>query len=240
MIKFHCRKNAGKILADKLTHYLQKQQNQIHHNEIVVVGLPRGGAIVALEVARAFGSQLEILVSKKIPYPGDEEFAIGAVTSDGEVVLNPKIPDTSPWEHYIEEHRQRLLHQTKESECFFYDNAGHVPCSLEKKIVIIVDDGIATGMTALAAIETVRQRGAKMIIMAAPVMSLESHHEVSKLCQHVVANNVPSDLSTIGQFYEDFRPVSNEEVVIAMQESRHFAPPADLSFILQCPNEKIT
>lgn len=234
---FRNRKDAGEKLADRLHEYLKHELKQVSHGDIIVVGLPRGGAVVALEVARKFGCQLDILASKKIPYPGYGELAIGAVTSDGEVVLNPNIPDTTQWEHYVEEQRQRLLHQTKEMEGSFYDQAGYIPSSFENKIVIIADDGVATGMTAIAALETARLRGAKMIVMAAPVMSLESHHEISTFCGHVVANYVPSDFMSVGQYYVDFKQTTNEEVVWAMQESHRFAPPSDMSFILQFPNK---
>lgn len=239
MTKFQNRKDAGEKLADKLQQYLKRELQQIFHDDLVVVGLPRGGAVVALEVARKFGCQLDILVSKKIPYPGDTEFAIGAVTSDSEVVLNPNIPDTIPWEHYIEKQRQKLLHQTKEMEGKFYDLAGYIPSSFENKIVVIVDDGVATGMTAIAALETARLRGAKMIIMSAPVMSLESHHQISKFCRHLVADYVPSDFMAVAQYYVDFKQTTDEEVVVAMRESHHFAPPVDMSFILQWPNKRM-
>lgn len=235
MTKFQNRKDAGEKLAEKLKVYLEHEQRQIPHKDLVVVGLPRGGVIVALEVARKFGCQIDILASKKITYPTQPEYAIGAVTSDGEVVLNPDIPDTTSWEHYVEEQRQMLLHQTKEMEGTLYDKAGYIANLFENKIVIIVDDGVATGMTAIAAIETARQRGAKMIIMAAPIMSIESHHEISKFCGHVVASAVHSDFMSVGQYYDNFQQTTSEEVVDAMRESHHFAPQSDMSFILQWP-----
>lgn len=239
MIIFENRTEAGKQLADKLFLYLKRELKQFQQGEIIVVGLPRGGAIVALEVARKFGCHLEILVSKKIPHPSDGEYAIGAVTADSEVVLNPDIAENEGWQHYIEEQRQRLLHQTKEMEEAFYDQAGYICDSFENKVVIVVDDGIATGMTAVAALETARMRKAKMIIMAAPVMSPDSHHAVTKFCHHVVASHVPSDFLAVGQYYRDFKQTNFEEVIEAMKESRHFAPPADVSFLLQCPNKRL-
>lgn len=237
MINFKNRKEAGKALAEKLYLYLKHELAQFHQGEIVVVGLPRGGALVGLEVARKFNCHLDVLVSKKIPHPSDEEFAIGAVTSDSEVVLNPDIPENEAWEHYVEEHRQRLLHQTKEMEDAYYDQAGYIPCNFENKIVIVVDDGIATGMTAVAALETTRLRNAKMIIMAAPVMSAESHHAITKFCHHVVAICVPSHFEAVGQYYSDFNPTDFGDVIDAMRESRLFAPPADMGFLLQWPNK---
>jgi predicted phosphoribosyltransferase len=237
MIIFKDRKEAGKQLAEKLFLYLKRELKEFQQSDIVVVGLPRGGAIVALEVARKFGCHLEILVSKKIPHPGDGEYAIGAVTADSEIVLNPDIPENDGWQHYIEEQRQRLLHQTKEMEEAFYDQAGYIADIFENKIVIVVDDGVATGMTAIAALETARMRQAKMIVMAAPVMSPDSHHAITKFCHHVVASYVPSDFLAVGQYYRDFKPTEFEEVIDAMKESRHFAPPVDMSFLLQSPNK---
>lgn len=233
MTEFINRKEAGVALAEKLKQYLEKNLKNTHKNDILIVGLPRGGVSVALEVARKFGSQLDILVSKKIPHPSCAEYAIGAVTSDGQIVLNPDIPESTDWQHYLEEQSQKLLCKTKESEGYFYDHAGYIPRIFENKIVIIVDDGIATGMTAIAAAETARHRGARLVIVAAPVISLESHHQISKFCQHVIGIHVTSDFETVGQFYLDFSQISDQEVLDAMKESHRFAPPGDMSFILQ-------
>lgn len=233
MTEFKNRKKAGEALAEKVYIYLHKNMQNVHKNDILVVGLPRGGVIVALEVARKFGCQLDVLVSKKIPHPSCGEYAIGAVTSDGQIVLNPEIPESSDWEHYLDEQSQRLLSKTKESEGYFYDHAGYIPRLFENKIVIIVDDGLATGMTAIAATETASHRGAKTVVVAAPVISLESHHQISKFCQHVIGNHVTSDFETVGQFYLDFTQITDQEVIDAMKESHRFSPPSDLSFILQ-------
>ena len=233
MTEFKNRKKAGVALAEKLEHYLSKSLPNANKSDFLIVGLPRGGVVVALEVARRFRCQLDILVSKKIPHPSCPEYAIGAVTSDGQIVLNPDIPESSDWEHYLEEQSHRLLSTTKESEGYFYDHAGYIARVFENKIVIIVDDGIATGMTAIAAAETARHRGASTVVVAAPVISLESHHQISKYCQHVVGNLVTADFETVGQFYLDFKQVTNQEVLDSMRESHRFAPPGDLSFILQ-------
>lgn len=217
---FANRSEAGKKLAEKLNQHPLVVNNQ---SNLVVVGLPRGGVLVALEVARKFACPLDIIASKKIPYPGQPEYAIGAVTSDGIMVLNPDIPDNQQWHSYIEKTRQELLEYTIEIERRFYQLALCKPSSFKDKTVIVVDDGIATGMTAMAALETARHRGAEKTIMAAPVVSIQSLEDMRLRCDHVVAVYVPDELHSVGQYYLNFDQTGNEEVVQALSEGTRFA-----------------
>ncbi|HEY9784104.1 MAG TPA: phosphoribosyltransferase family protein [Candidatus Obscuribacterales bacterium] len=219
---FRNRKTAGEELAKALCEYLSRQPALIAKNKIMVVGLPRGGVPVALEVARKFGCPVEVIVSKKLPFPGQAEFAIGAVSSEGTVVLDPTLPKTQAWKAYIDEQRQRLLDKTREIEDAFYDAAGRHIQPFQGKTVIVVDDGVATGMTAMAAIETVKKRGAARTIMAAPVMSREAYMQLLAMCNDVVAMSIPEEFLAVGNHYVDFAQTSDEEVISAMRESSRF------------------
>lgn len=221
------RTDAGIKLAEKIAATLAADST----NTPYIVGLPRGGVPVALEVARKLGCPLELIEAKKLPYPGQPEFAIGAVSADGVVVLNHDIPgleemtalQSARWQNYIEQQRKQLLEKTKTVEAQFYHQAGRSKASLEGKIVVIVDDGIATGMTALAAIKTARNQGAARVILAAPVMSQESYEELKSHCDTIVTLSIPDNFRAVGLYYEDFSQTSDEEVVQALRESTGFA-----------------
>jgi putative phosphoribosyl transferase len=216
---FANRNKAGEQLAAKLMHYLAEHSELGSPNNFLVVGLPRGGVPVALAAARQLGTPLDILVSKKLTLPDEPEFAIGAVSSAGIMVLNRDFPLSNEWESYIEEQRKILAQKTRQMEEEFYALADRSPPSLKDKTVVVVDDGIATGMTAYAALETARHRGAKFIIMAAPVMAYQSYRELPSYCDAVITLSIPEDVLSVGQHYADFRQTTNEEVVEGMRES---------------------
>jgi putative phosphoribosyl transferase len=218
---------AGRQLAEKLDHYFSSLPGVDRRSNLIVVGLPRGGVPVALEVARKFGCPLEIIVAKKLPYPGQPEYAIGAVSSDGIVVLNPDVPKDFQWRAYIDGQRQRLLDETSQAEQQFYDQAGRKRSPFAGKTVIVVDDGIATGMTAFAALEAARQRGATRTIMAAPVMSPQSYRQLQSHCNEVIALSMPPEFRSVGQHYITFEQTSNKEVVSDLRQSLSFAPHFD-------------
>jgi len=216
------REQAGTILAKRLIEFISTKPILDRKLDIVVAALPRGGVPVALEVARKFGCRVELIVAKKLPFPGQPELAVGAVSSDGIVILNPDLPSDNEWHEYIKMQRQSLLICTKQVEQDLYAAAGYKMNTLKDKIVIVVDDGVATGMTAVAALETARRRGAAHVVMAAPVMSLESYHELRSHCDNVVTLSTPKPFISVGRHYSDFDQTTDEEVVAAMRESVNF------------------
>lgn len=217
---FKNRKQAGQQLAITIEDYFCAPRTKPEN--IVVAGLPRGGVIVALEVCRLFHCLVDVIVSKKIPYPGQPDFAIGAVSSDDVIVLNPDIPHNLQWQQYINQQHVELLEFSRNLEIEFYEESGYSPSPLENKTVIIVDDGIATGMTAAAALKTARLRSAQSVLLAAPVMSNESIAELSQYCDAFIPVYVPAKLDAVGQHYIDFTQVTNTEVIEAMRESKRF------------------
>jgi putative phosphoribosyl transferase len=233
-MSFADRQSAGCQLADKLVQYFHGCGLDTGHN-LVIAGLPRGGVPVALEVARRLRHPLDIMVSKKLPYPGQPEFAIGAVSSDGEVVLNSAIPETLEWQNYVERERKRLLKQTFDAENQIYQQSGRQRTTFKGKVVIVIDDGVATGLTAIAALKSARYRGADTVIAAAPVMSPESYQDLGKYCDGVVACDVPEIFQAVGLHYENFLQTTDKEVVEALRESAQFSTSnsADLKNVLK-------
>lgn len=221
-MKFCDRVDAGRKLAKSVVENLHARHISDFSN-LIVVGLPRGGVPVAFEVAQYLDCPLEIIVSKKLPYPGQPEFAIGAVSSDGFVVTSPDIPQNSDWLGYVQEQRKRLCRETIALEQQLYKSAGRVRCTkYDGKTVIIVDDGIATGMTAVAAAETARARGAKTVYLAAPVICRESFFELNEHCNGLIATLVPEVFQSVGNHYRDFKQTTESEVVEALRNSANF------------------
>ncbi len=218
---FTDRRQAGLLLARRLLEELPKDSTRAPL-ETVVVGLPRGGVPVASQLSAALGSPLDILVSKKIGAPGQPELAIGAVTSDGIVVVDEQLSMyMRAVGSYIEGEKRRLTELTRDLERRWTEQAGLKPrVNLAGKRVIVVDDGVATGATAVAALRSVALRGAAEIIMAAPVMSLEAYYRLKPECHLVTTLSTPGDFGSVGQYYQDFHQVEDSEVIDILRQSR--------------------
>lgn len=190
----------------------------------VLVALPRGGVPVAVEIAKTLMAPLTVLVSKKIGLPQQPEFAIGAVSSAGVVVINDDtdIP-RELLQPYIEEERLRLTEITRQLELKWLQSAGlEKQIDFHQKRAIVVDDGVATGMTVIAAADSLKQLGASEIIIATPVLARDTRHLLSPHCNDIISILEPEDLGAIGMFYEDFHQVPDDEVREALSEcARH-------------------
>ena len=200
---FRDRVEAGRRLATELMKF--------RGDDVVVVGIPRGGVVVANEVAKALGAPLDIVVTRKIGAPGNPEFALGAVTQEGEVIMDWKAAESlGASRAYLDEEVRMKRDQVKER----MDNLrGKVPYPLlEGKTVIIVDDGIATGSSVEAAVISVRRRNPKSIVVAVPVAPSESVERLSKGVAEVVCLERPWGFLAIGEFYRDFGQVEDSEV----------------------------
>ncbi|HEX4189257.1 MAG TPA: phosphoribosyltransferase family protein [Solirubrobacteraceae bacterium] len=183
-----------------------------------VLALPRGGVPVGAEVARVLGAPLDVAVVRKIGAPRNREYAIGAVAEGGVHVLGTRVgrsADLTPdelegliarAEHELEERLQRY-------------RRGRPPLDLEGHTVIVVDDGLATGRSALAAVRSLRGRGARRVILAAPVASRQASLLLCREADEVVCLEVPEDLLAVGAWYEDFRPTTDEEVAWLLAEN---------------------
>jgi predicted phosphoribosyltransferase len=202
------RTDAGQQLAPLLAVYREEHP--------VVLGLPRGGVPVALVIARALGAPLDVLVARKLGAPGHPELGIGAV-APGATVLDQgairflRIPDS-----YITQTPLQETAELERREQVYRE--GRSPAVVEGKTVILVDDGLATGVTARAAIASLRNRNPKRIVFAAPVCAPETVIRLRKEADAVVCLTCPPDFQAVGLWYRDFSPTSDAEVLSCLRQ----------------------
>jgi len=217
---FADRAAAGVQLARKL-------RNLTLPPPLVVLGLPRGGVVVAFEVAQALRAPLDLLVVRKIGSPGQEEFAVGAI-APGSIVVHESGggsgygPDIQTFERLVQAERIEL--ERRESTY----RRGLPPLELAGKTAILVDDGLATGWTMLAAVRAARQLGASLIVAAAPVASEEAAARVAAEADQIAILNIPSSLRSVGEWYEDFTQIDDTEVRDLLTQARASRASADL------------
>jgi putative phosphoribosyl transferase len=204
---FADRMDAGRQLAEKLAELGIDE-------DTVVLGIPRGGVAVAAEVARELDLPLDVVVAAKVGAPGNSEYAIGAVSADGEVYANPVSGFTA---EEVRNYSGPALAKVHHSLAAF--RAGLPPLSLEERTALVVDDGLATGLTALAAVEYVRRAGADHVILAVPVASVGSIHALESHADEVVVVEVPTGFSAVGQSYKRFGQVEDAEVSALLAEA---------------------
>jgi predicted phosphoribosyltransferase len=213
-MSFVDRADAGRRLASQLGSLAGEQP--------VIVALPRGGVPVAFEVARALGAPLDILAVRKLGAPGNPELGVGAVAEDGTGVLDPRSAGRLGMTQATLDETLALESQELRRRVERYRD-GRSPTPVGGRTVIVVDDGLATGLTDLAAVRALRKRGARQIVVAVPVGSSEAVSLLAEEADRVVCLEVPSPLFGVGMWYDDFTEVSDEEVVALLAEAGAFA-----------------
>lgn len=178
----------------------------------VVLGIPRGALPVARPVADALEADLDVVVARKLGAPTNPELAIGAVASDGSVWLNDDLVDRlGVSESYLEDVREREAGNARQ-KADRYREGDSLP-DLEGKRVVVVDDGVATGATAIACLRQVREAGTEAVTLAVPVGSPETVADLESEADEVVALVTPGNFRAVGQFYRDFGQVTDEEAI---------------------------
>jgi putative phosphoribosyl transferase len=208
--RFKDRPDAGRRLATLLEPFRPERP--------VVLGLPRGGVPVAAEVARALRAPLDVAVVRKIGAPQNREYAIGALAEGGVRELceeTVRAAGLSPCE--LDALIERAAGELDELVVRYRGRSG--PAALTARTVIVVDDGLATGRSALAAVSSSRRRGAARVILAAPIASPEAAGLLAGVADAVVCVDVPVDLWAVGAWYEDFRAPSDEEVAVLLSQA---------------------
>ena len=207
---FRNRREAGRLLASRLKRYAGR-------NDVVVLALPRGGVPVAFEVAEALGAPLDIFLVRKLGTPGHRELAMGAIASGGIRVLNDDVVrwlGISPEQiDAVAREEQRELERRQQAYL-----EGRAPQPLEGRIVILVDDGLATGSTMRAAAQAIRQRNPAQVIVAVPVGAPDTCREMAAFADEVVCARTPEPFSAVGQWYVDFDQTTDEEVMDLIHE----------------------
>jgi len=201
---FRDRPEAGQRLAAQLSAYAGQA-------DVLVIGLPRGGVPVAYEVARALHAPLDVLVVRKLGLPGHEELAMGAIAAGGVQMLNEAVVDELGIpDHIIDAVAAREQPELARRERAY--RADRPPIDVRGKTVILVDDGLATGMTMRAAIAAVRQQEPAQLVVAVPVMAWESCDTFRALADVLVWMIAPEPFVAVGLWYEDFAPTTDAEV----------------------------
>jgi len=215
--RFRDRSDAGELLAEQLTAYANK-------SNVIVLALPRGGVPVGAQVARKLAVPLDVFVVRKLGLPGHPELAMGAIATGGVRVLNGDLVDSMRISDEVIEavtaSEQRELARRERS----YRDDLPLP-EVEGKIVIIVDDGIATGSTMAAAVAALRQLGAGRIVVAAPTIARSTYDYLRKTADDVVAVIVPEEFYGVGQWYEDFSQTTDAEVHQLLGQTNHQVAP---------------
>lgn len=197
------RADAGVKLAERLKEFAGR-------DDVLLYALPRGGAVVAASIAKALKMPFDVLVTRKIGAPNNEEYAIGALSETGETVWNEAERDAHDAKQIgeiIEKEKKESARRVKK-----YRQERPLP-SFEGKTVVIVDDGVATGLTMQAAIKGARHQGAARVLVAVPHGAKESLAELRRFGAEVVALDEPDFYGAVGQFYESFPQIEDDEVL---------------------------
>lgn len=201
---FADRAEAGRLLAEKLAKYAGR-------NDVIVLGLPRGGVPVAYEVARSLGAPLDVFVVRKLGVPGFEELAFGAIASGGVRVLNEDVARSLPASNeIIEAVTSREIAEVERREQLY--RGGRAAPDVRGRVAILIDDGLATGATMRAAARALRKRGVARIVVAVPVGPRDTCLEFEAEADEVVCALTPVYFQAVGQYYLDFSQTNDEEV----------------------------
>ena len=211
--RFQDRADAGRVLARRLQPYANARH-------LLVLGLPRGGVVTAAEVAEALGAPLDVLVIRKLGVPGHEELAMGAIGPRGVRIVNDDIVhDLAITQREIDHVAHVEAREQQRREALY--RSGRPPLDLKGLTVILVDDGLATGATMLAAIATARQLQAARVVVAVPVGAQGSVAAVGREADEVVCVMTAHPFIAVGNWYDDFSQTSDDEVTALL--ARHFA-----------------
>ena len=212
MKRFDDRQDGGRRLANALRRYAGRE-------DVIVLGLPRGGVPVAAEVARALDAPLDVFLVRKLGVPGREELAFGAIASGGARVLNPDVVGSLGIdERTIEEVSARERAELERRAEAYRGTAA--PPDLRDRTVILVDDGLATGASMRAAVEAVRGLGPERVVVAVPAAARQTSDELERTVDEVVCLLTPEPFFAVGMWYRDFSETTDDDVRAALARAR--------------------
>jgi putative phosphoribosyl transferase len=204
------RSEAGKKLAEKIIDILNE-------NNVIILAVPRGGVIIGEEIAKKLSCSLDVIISKKITPPSSPEYAIGAITHDGTIYQSQN------WDRFSQEPEFQKEINKKKSEVKrrIEEYRGSSDYEFGDKTVILVDDGIATGATIFVLLQWLAKRKVNKIILAVPVMPVDTYEKMKPLVDHIVTLQIPTEFYSVGQFYDEFDQVSDGEVMTILNKFKN-------------------
>jgi predicted phosphoribosyltransferase len=207
---FYDRTDAGRRLAKLLKRRIQ--------GPCIVLAIPRGGVVVGYEVAKELGCPLDVVISRKVGAPAQPELAVGAVAEDGVVFVDEEIAGlVGVSRDYVERRAREELREVRR-RAEEYRGGREMP-DLSGKTVILVDDGLATGLTMMAAVHMARNKGAEKVVVAVPVSPPETVAKLRRHADEVICLETPTNFYAIGQFYERFDQLTDEETNSILRKS---------------------
>lgn len=213
---FRDRQDAGRKLAWALHRFTGQ-------SDVLVLGLPRGGVPVALEVARHLRAPLDVLVVRKLGVPGHEELAMGAIASGGARVMNAELVRELGISDATVEHVTKVEHaELVRRELAF--RGARPPLDVARRTVIVVDDGVATGATMRSAVAALQVAGAARVVVAVPLAASDALHHLRGEADEVVCLSTPEPFLSVGQWYEAFGQTSDDEVRACLRASTEPVP----------------
>ena len=220
---FRDRSHAGQVLARALARYADRPG-------VIVLALPRGGVPVGFEVARALGAPLDVFVVRKLGFPGNDEYAMGAIASGGARVIDEALlrqAGVSPAavERVVQQEERELRRRERAYR------GDLPPVELAGRTAILVDDGLATGSSMRAAVKALRGRGAGRIVVAVPVGPADTVRQLARLADDVICVAMPEPFLAVGRFYERFDQTTDEEVLAFLQQSQAGQRPGSLAAV---------
>ncbi|HSF42223.1 MAG TPA: phosphoribosyltransferase family protein [Thermoanaerobaculia bacterium] len=208
---FKNREEAARRLAVKLARY--------RGSHPIILAIPRGAVVMGRILADELGGDLEVALVRKIGAPGNPELAIGSVAESGEVVVSPWVEEAGIPQSWVEQEARRQLAILKERRRLYTPD--RLATELAGRVVIVLDDGVATGSTMLAALEQVRARGPYQLVAAMAVAPREAVAKLARVADEVVCLASPEPFFAVGLFFEDFSQVSDDEVMSILEEDLH-------------------
>jgi predicted phosphoribosyltransferase len=207
---FSNREQAARLLAEKLATY--------KGNNPLILAIPRGAVPMAKIVAEALGGEFDVVLVRKLGAPGNPEFAIGAIDETGWAYLGPYAAMAGADSGYIERIKAQELATIRKRRAQY--SPLHPPIDPQGRIVIVIDDGLATGSTMLAALHALRSRAPQKLVCAVPVAPPDTLERVGEKSDEVVCLHAPENFQAVGQFYADFGQVEDEEVIALLSERK--------------------
>lgn len=214
-MRFRDRTDAGQRLAEKLAAKYSKQDG-------VVYALPRGGVVPGAVIARRLGMPLDLIIVRKIGHPYNPEYAIGAVGEGGELAVNPREIEQAP-SAWLQERIAAEQQEARRRHSVYLE--GRALLSAAGKTAILVDDGVATGLTMEAAIRELKHRHPARVVVAVPVIPADTAAKFAEKVDEVVALDAPVDyLGAVGAYYDYFPQLSDDEVIALLREANSIPP----------------